>query len=215
MGNQASIGGKYSSGVLLLAPLYDFVKEHCSHSAEDLRLERTPLGTQYSKICNQASEGCPEAQGFYLWGKYDKTGLWQNIYLGKAGFGDHKSIRKRIREELKDERCCIWRRIYSADELHAFRMKIHNGKYENEWKRAIRKSGSTHIVWVSAQSVADDQVTNVEADLIESLNPIANRVRPAPPDSLQYEAKEIFGLFRKCIHESRKNRLVLRLAASS
>ena len=209
------MASEYSSGTVFLAPLYDFVKSHFSRAAEDLRLERTAPGRQYSSICDQVTEAVLEAQGFYLWGAYDKKGLWQNIYLGKAGFGDHKSIRKRIREELKDERCCIWRCVYREEELDAFRAKLHSGKYANEWKRSMRKSGTTHIVWVSAPNVSSNQVTDVEADLIESFNPTANRTRPAPPGLLQGEAKEIFGLLRKCIHENRKERLLLRLAASA
>jgi hypothetical protein len=201
----------YNCGTVLLAELYDFVRKHCSQDADNLRLERTSLGKEYSQTCNRITAQVDETQGFYLWGAYNKKGLWENIYLGKAGFGDHKDLRKRIREELKDERCSIWRCAYTPEELHSFRITIHEGKYDNEWNRAMRKSGSTHIVWVSAPRINADQVINVEADLIESLNPRANRMRATPPDSLQFAAKEIFGRFRECIHKNRRATFLVQL----
>jgi hypothetical protein len=193
---------------VLLTKLYDFAMEH-HKDAEAVRLERTELGNQYSKFCEDVTERVDEAQGFYLWGTYNDKRLWENIYLGMAGYGNHKSLRKRIREELMDERCCVWRLVYTRDELDAIRVKIYEGRYRTEWERGMRKAGSTHIVWVSAPGIVPGHVKDVEADLIEALNPRANRRRLPPPDYLQPEAKEIFGCFRECIHKNRQGRFLI------
>lgn len=194
-------------GTALLTELYDFAKGHYK-DAEAVRLERTETGKQYSQLCKRIALRIDEAQGFYLWGTYSEKGLWENIYLGMAGYGDHKSLRKRIREELMDERAFVWRRVYTRDELEAIRLKIHGGKYRAEWERGMRKAGSTHIVWVSAPGIAPGHVQDVESDLIEALNPRANRRRLPPPDFLQPEAKEIFGYFRESIHRNRQGRFL-------
>ena len=97
----------FNCGTVFLTELHDFVKQPYE-DIQVVRLERTELGKQSSDRCKRITAGVPEAPGFYLWGTYNRNGLWKNIYLGMAGYGDHKSLRKRIREELMDERCCMW-----------------------------------------------------------------------------------------------------------
>jgi hypothetical protein len=151
-----------------------------------------------------------ECQGFYLSGSYDKKGLWRNIYLEMAGFKkDKKNLRKRICEELKDERGCLWRHVRTEAEAMAIRERIHEGKYGSTWLRAFRKSGATHIIWVPAPQIADDDIRRVEADLIEALNPTANQVRPAPPKKLQDDTTRIFEAFRRSIHEARRSKFFI------
>jgi hypothetical protein len=195
--------------IVSLKELYGFVAKHKgNHDA--VRLERTELGKIYCRFCDKITDSIDESQGFYLWGAYDTKGYWQNIYLGKAGYGDKWNLKKRIREELKDERCCIWRYAYTEDELMAIRDKIHQGKYSSDWKRAMRKEGTTHIAWVPAPKIASENVERVEADLIEALNPIANRRRPTPPIGLQFETAQIFKLFRLSIHAARESKFFVK-----
>lgn len=195
----------FQCGLVSLRDLYAFARKHFENE-EALRLERTELGRQYSKIVDGIVSTIPDTEGFYLWGAYSEKGLWQNIYLGMAGYGAMKSLKKRIREELKDERCAIWRVVYTYDNLMAIRDRIHDGKYAASWKRAMRKSGTTHVAWVSAPNTPNENVRNVESDLIEALNPGANLNRPASPDHLQENAARIFAAFRKAIHLGRQQR---------
>ena len=187
-----------------LARLYEFAQEH-RHDREALRIEkRTGLGGDYTKLCEDITNGIGEEQGFYLWGYYDREGgLWRNVYLGMAGYGNKKSLKKRIKEELKDERACIWRHVYTPEELMEIRNDIHNGKYAQGWKRAMRKAGTTHIVWVAAPEIESSKVRDVESDLIEALSPRANLQRHTPPGNLQGEAEKVFAAFRRIIHDSR------------
>lgn len=196
--------GARDNGVISLKRLYEFVERY-KQNEEAVRLERTDLGNQYSRICETLTDAVDEAQGFYLWGKYDKKKYWRSIYLGKAGYGDKKSLKKRIREELSDERCCIWRSAFTVDQLHAIRERIHNGRYEKNWNRAMLKAGTTHIVWSSAPGIDSANITRVEADLIEALYPSANLMRPIPASTVQQEATDIFQSFRRTIHEARRD----------
>lgn len=187
-----------------LAELYKFAEKH-RHDREALRIEkRIGLGREYTKLCEDITDDVGEEQGFYLWGCYDREGgLWRNIYLGMAGYGDKKSLKRRITDELKKERACIWRHLYTPKELMEIRDDIHNGKYARGWKRAMRKAGTTHIVWVAAPEIERSKVRDVESDLIEALSPRANLQRHAPPGDLQSKAADVFAAFRRIIHNGR------------
>ena len=73
----------------------------------------------------------------------------------------------------------------------------------------FEKVGATHIIWVPAPQIADDDIRRVEADLIEALNPTANQVRPAPPKKLQDDTTRIFEAFRRSIHEARRSKFFI------
>src|SRR5437588_6573966 len=87
-----------------------------------------------------------------------------------------RTLRKRILEELKDERAFVWRYIYDEAEVLAIRDRIHDGRYT--WKRPLLKAGATEIIWVPAPKLSDSEILMVEADLIEALSPSANLTRP-------------------------------------
>ena len=139
-------------------------------------------------------------------------GYWNSIYLGKAGYGKTTNLRARILEELKDERCSVWMAVFNKEKLHAIRDRIHSGRYEREWERGMKKAGTTHIVWVPKPGIAPENITLVEADLIESLYPTANRQRLTPPNTVQREAIQIFEGFRQAIHAGRSDRFNVSLA---
>jgi hypothetical protein len=153
-------------------------------------------------------------KGFYLWGNYDSRKFWQNIYLGKAGFGKTANLRSRILEELKDERCCFWRIKYSEDDLQKLRETYYSKNYQKEWKRSLLKANTTHIVFVASPEINEGDVEIVESDLIESMNPIANIKRPVPPAFLNSDTAKIFHQLREQIHNERKNRFIVSLKES-
>jgi hypothetical protein len=105
---------KHSSlnhGVIPLKQLYVFVDEHRRNEGA-LRIERTTLGRTYCARCDEMTSGVTESKGFYLWGAFvGNKRYWHSIYLGKAGFGPTWSLKKRICEELKDERAFVWRAV--------------------------------------------------------------------------------------------------------
>jgi hypothetical protein len=190
-----------SAGHASLDKLYSFVLKH--RAAKDaLDLVRSARGKEYSRVCKEISDPIPSCQGFYLWGRYDKRRCWHSIYLGIAGFKEEKkNLKKRILEELKDERGFVWLHVFSKDEL----LEEVKGLYDkpHKWKRPILKEGATEIFWAPTPHFADAELKRIEADLIEALNPTANLSRPTPVSVLQSDTAAVFTQFREAIHAQR------------
>lgn len=197
------------SGIVSLGRLYDVIRDSPDRRLLPKLAGKNAPGKAYTSVCSEIVEGIPDTQGFYLWGTFERNKFWRNIYLGKAGTGQNAKLQKRIREELKDERAFAFRAFFSPSSIEEIRKEIHQDKYQKEWGRSVRKKGTTYIVWVSTPHIKDEKdVRRIEADLIESMNPIANIERHAPPHSLQSDTREIFGLFRARIHEQRKTAIL-------
>jgi hypothetical protein len=191
-----------SHNVLHLKSLYDFVRDHRKTGDDGLRLEGSAYGQEYSHLCKVITGNVDEVAGFYVWGRYDRKRYWHSIYLGKAGYKkDKKNLRKRILEELKDERAFVWRYIYDEAEVLAICRRIHDGRYT--WKRPLLKAGATEIIWVPAPKLSDSEILMVEADLIEALSPSANLLRPIPVRHVQSHATTVFAQLREIIHKNR------------
>lgn len=108
---------KHLRKILSLSPLYDFVIKHRSAGDDAWRLRVSRIGKEYCDICKEITEPIDEERGFYLWGRYDHKRSWHSIYLGMAGFKkDKTNLRRRIVEELKDERAFVWRFVRSEAE---------------------------------------------------------------------------------------------------
>ena len=169
---------------------------------------RSSIARAYSRVALRAIANVDPQRGFYLWGCYEPRGLWRNLYLGKADSGKTANLRARILEELRDERIALLRTLFTKDEIWTASAQIYATmwhKYLKHGERAIQKAGATHIVWVSTPNIKDD-VREIEADLIETLNPSANILRPVPPSRLQARTKEVLACLRETIHEHRSDR---------
>jgi heme-degrading monooxygenase HmoA len=158
-----------------------------------------PESKHYRDLCDDIIRNVPDGQGFYLWGYYQKR-LWRNVYIGKAGKGNKANLRTRILEELKDERAALWCEFQSEEALKRWEHE----RYRKQIERALRKRGSTHVVWVSTPALSNADVMRVESDLIEALNPKANTQRPAPPTRvLLRDTVRVFKALRSSIHRDR------------
>jgi hypothetical protein len=194
------------SGIVSLQPIYELLQ---SHPKPQLLLKLAgpnAPGKVFTQKCAELVSAVPGTQGFYLWGFYERNGLWRNVYLGKAGLGPGASLKKRILEELKDERCFAMRPFLAEKAIMQEGRRIHLGMwatYNKHWERALRKQNTTYIAWVSTPALSNEDILRIEADLIESLNPTANLNRPSPPATLQGDTKEIFALIRQSIHTQR------------
>jgi hypothetical protein len=166
------------SGILTLQPLYELISTHAKESGPNVDAAELRA---YRRAAKALCASLPDEQGFYLWGRFEKNGLWRNIYLGKAGFGRTSHVRARITEELNDERGCLWIHAISNEAMRAGCPP----RYLSNHDRALRKAGSSHIVWVSDPDLSNDIVRQTEADLIETMAPRANLARPVPPAAPQ------------------------------
>ncbi len=160
-------------------------------------------GRAYGRVARDLSASVAAQQGFYLWGRFDDRRFWHNVYLGKAGFGRTAHLRARIVEELSDERALFWASVMPDQ---ALRGRIENA-YPKMWpvyakhtERALKKQGSTHIVWAVAPGLSNSDVRDVESELIGALNPRANLLRPIPPAHLTRHAAAIIETLRRVIH---------------
>jgi hypothetical protein len=196
-------GVTMNSGLISLRPLYDFLRSNPDPKGlERGSSVRRHYGVRAASICERIAQ----VQGFYLWGRYEPNRLWRNIYLGKAGFGKTAYLRARILEELKDERACIWRAFVPEETLREAGKRNYPTmwhKYQFHMARALKKAGTTHIAWVADPDLENSAVQDIESDLIETLNPRANVLRPVPPVTLQAHTKEIIGELRSLIHAHR------------
>ena len=125
--------------------------------------------------------------------------------MGKAGFKRNgTNLRKRILEELKDERAFVWRALFSEAALQKMIRKMSEGKYNGI--RSMRKAGSTAIIWVPVPEIPESDILQIESNLIEALNPLANQSRPTPKNTAQETAENVLIRFRRLIHENRPDR---------
>jgi hypothetical protein len=196
-----------NSAVIELKELYDFVKEDKNNEAIK---GDSKLGREFGKRVKSLTNSISENGGFYIWGSYTNKGLWNNIYLGKAGFGKTTGLQSRIKEELKDERPFFWKIKLTENQIKDKCPELYPKmaeKYTAEWDRSFRKFNSTHIIWVaineSSKVEFEKDILTIESDLIETMNPIANRSRPKPYGELQNTTIEIIRAIKLRIHENR------------
>lgn len=191
------------TGCIQLSELYGYVKNDPNGNALH---GNSKEGREFGRLAKNTVASIKDEHGFYLWGKYEPNGLWRHIYLGKAGYGKTANLQARILEELKDEKAFLWHNCIDEKPLLKIGKK-HYPKmwpsYKNHWKRAIRKVGTTHIIWVSTPDLNNKDVEMVETDLIETINPIANHQRPTPKSELQDFTVKVIKAFKHHIHKNR------------
>jgi hypothetical protein len=193
-----------------LRGLYSFVKRYRKEYEMALN-PKQKLGEQYYRECEKLTDNIKDVQGIYVWGRFDQRKYWNSIYLGKAGLGKSKMLlHDRITEELKDERCFLWRHVLSEDALFCAGPRVHQGGQKSwdeyihkDWKRSVKKARTTHIIFAPTRALDNDGVGRLEAELIEALRPEANASRPVPPSHVVTEAARIFSHFRQTIHHIR------------
>ena len=192
--------------IISLKELYRFVQNHRSEENALNISGRNPIGNKYCTCCKECVSDVPEQRGLYLWGFYNEAGFWVNVYIGLADFRKTARLKERLYKELTAERASIWRAVYpSKNDLLAAGARTHPRmwpKYRIHWERALRKAGSTHILWVATPHLAPSGLESVESDIIEAMNPTGNRRRRMPPANFRKEAAEILDIFRETIHET-------------
>jgi hypothetical protein len=126
-------------------------------------------------------------------------------------------LHARICEELKDERVFLWGIVLSKNQiLEKVKQRYSHGKYDEGCESMLKgRAGTTHIIWVAVPELTDNQIVDVEKDLIETLNPKDNKMRPVPPPDLQDWTSKIVAEFRKHIHRNRNERFQILLQAIS
>jgi hypothetical protein len=150
---------------------------------------RSPAGRIYSKLIHKLTAPVSEDRGVYVWGRYKADGAWVNIYVGKTEKRETSSLRARLKEELSNERCVLWRSVLEEEQLFLLGKQFYPSmwvkQYSGEWRRFLLKAGASLIVWIAIPELVNEQIPSVEAGLIALLKPTANVVRPRPTAGLE------------------------------
>lgn len=192
------------SGLINLKPLYELIlRESKNKNPWD---NKDKLWKLYRETYIEICKDIPERAGFYLWGSYNQKKYWSNIYLGMAGTKDSANLSNRILKEFTSEQAFIYNQVYTTQEIYDFTKLSYPKnykKYSVNNTRAIRKLGTTHIVWCTTDLKDNKEIEDVENDLIEVVNPTANTKRPTPPSKLHDHTMNILESMRKQIHLNR------------
>ena len=197
------------NGIIFLEPIYKLIceqyeKEFPKQNPWDNKLNLwKAYRSCYEKIC----ERIPESPGLYLWGNYDQnTKYWSNIYIGMAGTNKTASLFNRISKEMTAESAFAFSQIMTPEKIKKFTEEAYPNtceKYKKHNERAIRKKGTTHIIWCDTHLKDDSEIKDVEMDLIEIFNPKANIEKLTPPKELHSHSIEVLNAMRILIHENR------------
>jgi len=134
-------------------------------------------------LVKEITKSISEEAGFYIWGNFNKRNYWNSIYIGQTGINKTAGLKGRILKELNSERALIWQYFYDEKLLKKKCKEFYENKHETyakQWERAYRRSGTTYVITIPTQLKDNRQIENVESDLIETMNPSANRKRPKP-----------------------------------
>jgi hypothetical protein len=136
----------------------------------------------YQKIISGVVSGVPSNKpGWYLWGRFNDTGWWETIYLGKAGKQKTSSLHTRLYDELREENIAFWASIFGRESTIKQWALSHKASYKNKFDpiRALRKIGSQFVIWVATdEEISEEAISGQEEILIKVYRPTHNARRP-------------------------------------
>ncbi|WP_444942963.1 ADP-ribosylglycohydrolase family protein [Microbulbifer sp. ZKSA006] len=192
----------YKSGRLKLKSLYEYASQY---SGEYPANGSDPIAKEYTDKVRELLAQVPDCSGVYLWGCYDEKGRWSTIYIGKTDSTKKAGLQTRLREELCTENIFIWRPGFSNDQElldYALQHYANPGpKSAAHYKRALKKSGTTHIYW--AETAQGQSAEEVESWLVELMNPSANQRKLLPNALYRQGALSVLEAFSQHISEQR------------
>ncbi len=181
------------SGVIDLASLFSYIKHHpdIPHKKEP---EFAPFKSLYLKLVEQI----PGLPGWYVWvnGSSKKNRI---VYIGQSAEGNSATLKARIKEEFQDEYVALWGTVHDSEKVRRKLDEKYEFKYSKEIARAVRKAGTTHIVWCGAEGISSKELTTIEYNLIERLDPFANSKRITYPEVYPDMLKAVETTFKKLV----------------
>jgi hypothetical protein len=152
-------------GHVSLKPLLAYVK-----GRPEIPVRRNESSRAYRKAINELCAEIPARGGLYLWGAFERSGQWKNIYLGKSSRRKALGLRSRITEELRDEFIALWLVFHDEASVMKQIRDAYGDRYDWHQQRSKRKKGTEFIVWAGY----DDG----EYDLSAEENALIARYRP-------------------------------------
>jgi hypothetical protein len=177
-----------NSGVIPFSRLFDYIKKH-----RDVPRKTESEFEEFKKLYLSLVKDVGDVPGWYAWVRMGE-GHPKVIYIGQSQVRKTASLRARLKEEFLDEFIALWATIWDPEEVIEVLNKKYDGKYASNIRRSARKAGSTHIVWFGREGLSDAELDGVEHDLIQKMNPPANRQhrqKPHPFSGLTVEAESV------------------------
>jgi hypothetical protein len=160
-----------SSGHFDLFPIFEFVSSH-----SQIPLPGNVVQKEYQKIIKMIVSKVPRKAGWYLWGKFNDTGWWETIYLGRATKQKTSSLQTRLYDELREECIAFWSYVFGREPISVQFWNYFRDKYNQT--RALRKTGSHFVIWVAVDNqIASGEIEGQESKLIKNYRPTHNAAR--------------------------------------
>ncbi|MCJ8503142.1 hypothetical protein [Desulfatitalea alkaliphila] len=175
------------SGILDLKRIHQYAKcnKEIPHRTNDKAIYR-PL----KSIIDDLVFYVPEISGWYFW--VNANGLKQIIYVGKSDANTEWNLKKRIEEGISEGLEAFWGTHYDKQEVFETMLKKYNYKYENNHKKALKKTGVTHIIWIGTRdNIASFDIKEIEKYLIFNLQPTANSQHKKKAQYTEFADSEI------------------------
>jgi hypothetical protein len=182
------------TGVIDIRSLLQLARARLNPRLYASAIKNSGLSESYLRRWRLATTSLPVDRGIYLWGRYDKRDRWTNVYVGSA-----ESLSARIRDRLRLVR------FHIADPKRSDnddRPGI-KGPGEPTRNQLSQMSQCNRIFWVATPELARTHRRDVENDVIEILNPTANRLRQSPLPYAQDASSRIVKALHAEIHRSR------------
>ncbi|MFA5802920.1 MAG: hypothetical protein WC911_10695 [Thermoleophilia bacterium] len=161
------------TGIIHLEELYHYIRQNrdIPHRTNDKNVYRP-----FKALIEKAVTNIPKKTGWYYW--VDFGAVVRPVYIGKSDSSTTWNLYTRIEEELSEEYVALWATVHNEQEMLETFSRKYNNKYDNNHKRALKKRGVTHILWVSVSNALDNhEIKSIEDKLIETFQPIANAKR--------------------------------------
>lgn len=161
-------------GYFSLAPIFDFAARY-----RDLPSPGSLVQSEYSELLKKVVESVPELPGWYDWGRFDASGRWDHLYIGKAS-RDKKRLRTRMYDHLREDAAVYWAELHGAEGTLSQQHKAYpHGNYDEKTRRILDRlnefGGARFVVWVGVEgAISDEEITHQEKVLITDLIPKRN-----------------------------------------
>ncbi len=180
---------QFNAGTIGLGPLYQFAADNIDCYLRPRSIDGMSVGVLTQDNAGSSHVRSPVEHGVYLWGRLDRKGRWTNVYVGSTF-----CLQGRINEELRSEKGRIWSPPLGVDFARPKTMS-------RSWK--TERIGCTDVVWIATPELVGPNLKELENEVIEMLNPLANRCHPRPFGHLRSISVKVVQIMLEQIHQRR------------
>ena len=187
----------YTHNYFSLTPIYEYVKTIPRLPQRD-KLNYSPYG-KYQLVGKSLISNVPNRPGWYLW--INSQSKKPEVYVGKSKQGLYNRFINRFNQEYT----IFWEAVFGTHPFieDAYQM-FPQPKYRKGIENCRCKSIGTHILWVSKETVDNNECEQVERELIRIHDPLCNLTRLKPNGVYRNVASEVSQRFDLIIKEITK-----------